>query len=63
MAVKVDLEKAYDWLNWDFIIDKLQNTGIPYHLIMVIMKCFMSTTMQVSLNGELTDEFKPTRGV
>ena len=63
MVVKVDVEKAYDRLNWNFIIDTLHDISIPHRLIMVIMKGFMSTTMQVSLNGELTDEFKPTRGV
>ena len=29
MAIKVDLEKAYNRLNWSFIFDALQQTGIP----------------------------------
>ena len=63
MAVKIDLEKAYDRLNWDFILDTLQDIGIPNRLINVIMKCFTSTKMLVSWNGDLSEEFRPTRGV
>ena len=25
MAIKIDLEKAYDWLDWSFIIDSLRD--------------------------------------
>ena len=48
MAIKVDLEKAYDRLNWDFIFDTLHDIGIPPRLVTVIMKCFLSTKMQIS---------------
>ena len=63
MALKVDLEKAYDRLSWDFIFDTVNDIGFPPRLITVIMKCFVSTKMQINWNGELTEEFKPTRGV
>ena len=63
MPVKVDVEKAYDRLSWEFIMDTLFDIGIPGHLISIVMKCLTSTTMQVSWNGELSTEFKPTRGV
>ena len=63
MAVKINLEKACDRLNWDFIFYTLQDIGIPPRLLTVIMKCFTSTKMQVSWNGELSEEFRPTRGV
>lgn len=37
MVIKVDLEKAYDTLDWNFIKDTLVDIGIPDGLIHVIM--------------------------
>ncbi|KAH9666802.1 putative ribonuclease H protein [Citrus sinensis] len=61
MAIKVDLEKAYDWLNWDFIFDTLQQTGIPTHLSRLIMDCVTSASMSILWNGEVTGTFTPGR--
>ncbi|XP_015950755.1 uncharacterized protein LOC107475603 [Arachis duranensis] len=36
MAIKMDLEKAYDRLNWLFIIDTLRYIGIPEEIITLI---------------------------
>ena len=63
MAVKVDLEKAYDRLGWNFIADTLNDIGIPGRLISVIMKCLTGTTMQIRWNGDVTEAFRPSRGV
>ena len=57
MAVKVDLEKAYDRLGWNFIADTLNDIGIPGRLISVIMKCLTGTTMQIRWNGDVTEAF------
>ncbi|KAH1091831.1 hypothetical protein J1N35_019088 [Gossypium stocksii] len=35
MAVKIDLEKAYDRLDWGFIDDMLEDIGIPNDLILL----------------------------
>ena len=31
MAIKIDLEKAYDCLDWNFIIDSVRDLGINEH--------------------------------
>ncbi|KAH9672602.1 putative ribonuclease H protein [Citrus sinensis] len=63
LAIKVDLEKAYDRLSWEFIIDTLREARIPSDLIQVIMACITSATMRVLWNGEATKEFSPSRGI
>ena len=63
MAIKVDLEKAYDRLDWGFILDTLMDVGIPGFLVNVIMKYLSSTSLQVSWNGSLSTSFKPSQGV
>ena len=63
MPIKVDLEKAYDRLNWECISDTLREARIPPDLIQVIMACITLVTMRVLWNGEATDEFFPSRGI
>ncbi|XP_050216415.1 uncharacterized protein LOC126667478 [Mercurialis annua] len=62
-AIKVDLEKAYDRLNWNFIEDTLLDVGIPAHIIRVIMHCISSSQMNLLWNGSASQEFKPSRGI
>ncbi|XP_016667495.1 uncharacterized protein [Gossypium hirsutum] len=56
MAIKVDLEKAYD-LRWDFIEDTLVDVGFPSNLSRIIMKCITTVSMQIMWNGKLSNEF------
>ena len=63
MAIKVDLEKAYDRLRWDFIFDTLKQTSIPIHLFRLIMECVTSASMSILWNGEVTEAFTPGRGI
>ena len=63
MAIKVDLEKAYDRLRWSFIHQTLRLVGFPVGLIELIMNCVQASAMQVLWNGEKTTPFKPTRGI
>ncbi|XP_040952745.1 uncharacterized protein [Gossypium hirsutum] len=63
MAIKIDLEKAYDRVHWDFIETSLQAVGIPLFLLNAIMSAITTSTMQVLWNGVPTQKFCPARGV
>ncbi|XP_019200262.1 PREDICTED: uncharacterized protein LOC109193892 [Ipomoea nil] len=63
MAIKIDLEKAYDRLNWDFIKDTLVDAGFEAGWVRAIMECVSTPTMSIVWNGNRTDQFKPGRGV
>ncbi|KAH9673795.1 reverse transcriptase domain-containing protein [Citrus sinensis] len=63
MAVKVDLEKAYDRLRWDFIHDTLKDVGLPKEFIRITMECITTARMQILWGGEITEEFTPSRGI
>ena len=39
MAIKVDLEKAYDKVEWSFIREVLINANLPQNLVSLIMSC------------------------
>lgn len=51
MAIKIDLEKAYDRLEWSFIRDTPHLFKFPEHLISLIMICVSSITISVLFNG------------
>lgn len=63
MALKIDLEKAYDCVKWDFLEDALVDVGLPSLLVRVITYRVSSSSLQVLLNGSFTEEFRPSRGI
>ncbi|KAA3460943.1 Retrovirus-related Pol polyprotein LINE-1 [Gossypium australe] len=63
MAIKFDLEKAYDRVSWDFISASLTAVGVPEFLRKVIMSAISSSSMQILWNGVPTQKFKPARGI
>jgi len=63
MAIKVDLSKAYDSLEWNFIRDKLVYFQIPPILRDLIMSCITACTMQVLWNSQPGYRFQPSRGI
>ena len=52
MAIKIDLEKAYNWLEWDFIRDTLKLFKFLEHLSSIILSSISSATVSVLYNGE-----------
>ncbi|KAL0455485.1 UNVERIFIED_CONTAM: hypothetical protein Slati_0887700 [Sesamum latifolium] len=50
-ALKVDLRKAYDTLEWDFVLAMLQLFGFPPMLIGWIQECISTPSFSISLNG------------
>ncbi|GKB28741.1 RNA-directed DNA polymerase, eukaryota, reverse transcriptase zinc-binding domain protein [Tanacetum coccineum] len=62
-AMKIDIQKAYDTINWEFIKDCLILVG--FHEVMVgwIMTCITSTSFSLCVNGEVCGYFKGGRGL
>ncbi|KAJ0267106.1 Reverse transcriptase domain-containing protein [Hirschfeldia incana] len=61
MFLKLDLEKAYDMLRWDFLEDTLIAAVLPEAWIIRIMECVSGPSMSILWNGEKTESFKPSR--
>ena len=63
MTLKIDLEKAYDKLEWSFIKDMLTRANIPVDLIDIIMSCVSTVSTSILVNGEALDLIYPLRGI
>jgi hypothetical protein len=62
-AYKLDLSKAYDRVNWNFLESALFKLGFDQKLISWIMTCVKSVRYSVKLNGRLLPTFTPSRGL
>jgi len=62
-TMKIDLMKAYDSVDWNFIIHCITCFGFPAKFINWIKVCISSPRFSISLNGTLVGYFKGERGL
>ncbi|KAL0413832.1 UNVERIFIED_CONTAM: hypothetical protein Sradi_1584900 [Sesamum radiatum] len=60
-TLKVDLRKAYDTLEWDFVLAALKLFGFRPKMISWIEECISTTAFSVALNGGLHGFFTSAR--
>ena len=63
VALKLDLKKAYDRLDWAFIRESLEFFRLPPNFITLITNMVFSTRFHILWNGSPLQEVVPTRGV
>ena len=63
MAVKTDITKAYDRLEWNFLEETMRRMGFHDKWITWIMKCISSVTFSVLINGSPEGFITPQRGI
>ena len=63
LMFKVDYEKAYDSVSWDFLIYMLRRIGFCSKWIQWIDGCLRSASISVLENGSPSAEFIPQRGL
>lgn len=63
MALKLDMSKAYDRIEWCFLEATLVKIGLDMRWVNRVMECVRSVTFSVLINDHPTDEISPTRGI
>lgn len=63
MAIKIDIEKAYDNLEWGFIRERLVSINLPSDLVEVIMSCVSTVFTSILFNGGMLEPIFPFRGI
>ena len=62
-AIKLDMSKAYDRVEWRFVHDMMSRLGFSARWIGLIMNCISTVSYRIKVNGKLFESFRPGRGL
>jgi hypothetical protein len=62
-VLKLDMTKAYDKIEWDYLEGCLLKMGFCAKWVHWIMQCVTTVTFKIKFNEESLPEFAPTRGI
>lgn len=63
LIIKLDLEKAFDNINWVFLFRMMRMMGYPDKWIIWIHECLSSARISVLVNGSPTRRFQMQKGI
>ncbi|CAN6585727.1 unnamed protein product [Malus baccata var. baccata] len=63
MAIKLDMAKAYDRVEWDFLLGMMVSLGFAPLFCSWIKECISTVSFSVLINGSPTGFFRPNRGL
>lgn len=63
MAVKLDMAKAYDRVEWGFLLEVMDNLGFHPKFCAWIRECISMVSYSVMVNGVPSGYFRPKRGL
>ena len=63
MALKLDVSKSYDRVEWTFLQGVMQRLGFPETWIERVMSCVTMTSFSILVNGRPYGNVLPTKGI
>lgn len=62
-AMKIDISKAFDSVQWPFLLNTLKALGFPDNFVHWINLCISTASFSVQVNEELAGYFQSSRGL
>ncbi|KAL5854784.1 hypothetical protein ACOSQ4_004586 [Xanthoceras sorbifolium] len=62
-AIKLDMSKAYDGVEWGFLEIIMEKLGFPNHFRALVMDCVSTSKLSFHVNGKSVEEVTPQRGL
>lgn len=62
-ALKIDMNKAYDRVDWLFLTKVLYAYGFPANWIHLILQCVSTVSYRILINGAASKPFQPSCGL
>ena len=63
MALKLDISKAYDCVEWHFLQRVMEKLGFPVDWIKMVMSCVTTPSFSILINGKPYGMIHPSRGI
>ena len=63
LALKLDISKAYDWVEWNFLRGIMVKLGFPEFWMDRVMCCVTTSTFSILINGKPFGHINPFRGL
>ena len=63
MAVKLDISKAYDWVDWNFLKGIMLKMGFDHRWVHLAMETVATASYSILINGEPKGFITQSRGI
>ncbi|KAL0285690.1 UNVERIFIED_CONTAM: hypothetical protein Sangu_2767500, partial [Sesamum angustifolium] len=60
LVIELDMSKAYDRVNWNFLLTVMQKMGFPHRILTLIKHVIQNCLFTILINGEISGFFKST---
>ena len=63
MAMKLDMSKAYDQVEWFYLVKIMEKLGFCEKWASLVLECISTVSYSILVNGELKGDIRPSRGL